>query len=151
MWFFLPLSLNDVTHKNWIKRDCLHGFIIIYTWSSPEILQFDQFINIFSVITFNRQIMYWSLLLYRSKLILSTLKLPQLLQTSLRHLIVVISWRHHMKTCEENHVWWSRWNQIYIKYFSLFFFSFFFFFWMHETWRQSHLTHEYSPGIGISV
>ena len=133
----------------------LHNHIInIYTWSHPEILQFDQFINIFSVIIFNRQIMYWSLLLYKSKLILSTLKLPQLLQTSLHHLIVVISLRHHMKI---ESMWRKSWvwplnlsdgageTKFIVKYFSLLLFSFL---RMQETWRQSH---EYSPGTGISV
>ena len=68
------------------------------TWFSPKVLQVDISFNVLWI--FNRQIMYisgqsWSFLL------------PQLLQmNSLHHLVMMTSWRHHIKA------WWKSWSII---------------------------------------
>ena len=77
---------------------CLRMIVIKDTWSSPEVLQVDKYL-IFHEYLIDK-------LYIRSKLILSTLKLPQLPQMNL--LVMMTSQRHHIKTCDGNQGVWKK-------------------------------------------
>ena len=63
-----------------------------YTWSSPQVLQVDKYLFFIYEYLIDK-LCIWS------KLIHSTLTLPQLLQMNLHHMVMMTSQRHHIKKC----------------------------------------------------
>ena len=70
--------------------------------SSPEVLQFDKYLLFYDYLI-DILCIRSNVILSDASMVLSTLKLPQLLQMNVHHLVVMTSHRHHIKTCDEKH------------------------------------------------